>query len=940
MNVPVFTFAFSQAIAALVIASAFAFTIFGADDLFFDLAYWVHKIVRWWQTRLFKALSLEKLREKDQQRIAVFVACWHEADVVEKMAELTCRSIQYKNYDLFIGVYPNDPETIDRAEAAARRFRRVKVVVNPQPGPTTKAQNLNSMYAELKRLEGDNPYKIVVMHDVEDVIHPYSLLLYNFLIPRRDMVQLPVFPLEREWNKWTAWTYADEFAENHLKDMVIREALASWVPCAGVGCGFNRAALDHVGDNNVDIFPASSLTEDYQLGLRFREHGFSTIMVHQRLTHEHGKEYDLTAGSYVATREFFPDTFWTAVRQKTRWIAGICFQAWAHTGWTGDLFTRYTLYRDRKAVAANLLVLVGYVALVCSLGLAIWHLIDSRVFQPQIGAVWWVWAIINFVFVMTVIRIMQKLYFVSSIYGGKQGFLALLRIPWSAIINAVATARACYIVAHSAITGQPIVWSKTDHVFPTDTALREYRRQLGEVLVEEELVSSDDIAVALGERLPGERIGQTLVRLGYLTQRQLVGAVAKQIGATDGIEDDLITTREALDYLKHEEALHYCVLPLRVEEGFLLVAVSDEPSNELDAFLIERSPIPYRIVLVENARLVHAIERSYSFGDARRKPLGVFMLDKGLLDRDQLDDLLKAQDKAHKPLFQTMVEQKLLSEEKIAVVLREYFELEYVEPARRVHIPVERVAHIPHKLLEDNHISLYEREDGLVLASPFPISKQVRQAVEDAVGSVHQAGGSLAALTGLRNRMFRELKAHHGELIEEPVLAAAPEEPMLEAAPEESIEVVAALEEIAREIAPPFAEPEVEPEISLAEFEAVAEPEPVAELEPVAQLEPVAEFELVPEPEPVVELAEIAEIAEITERADVAAIFEIAEAVFAEIAELAAVEPPPDLVLETVAPPVIAQFVTLPRMTRPWLGGGPRFEIPEKPESNRPWIVA
>jgi type IV pilus assembly protein PilB len=193
------------------------------------------------------------------------------------------------------------------------------------------------------------------------------------------------------------------------------------------------------------------------------------------------------------------------------------------------------------------------------------------------------------------------------------------------------------------------------------------------VLVAEELVTSDDIALALAERQEGERIGETLVRLGYLTQRQLVGAVAKQIGAVDGSGDDLIPTKEALALVSLADAQHRRILPLRIEPAGSVVAVDDEPSAELRAFLEEHMPTPLQIVLVEPRCLLHAIERSYTFGDDRRKPLGAYLVDRGMLTRPQLEEILIAQDHKHKPLFQLVIDAGHLTSDQIADVQEHYF---------------------------------------------------------------------------------------------------------------------------------------------------------------------------------------------------------------------------------------------------------------------------
>jgi bacteriophage N4 adsorption protein B len=749
----------------LIVASAILFAVMGVDDVLLDLAYWVHRWYRWLVARRFQRLTVEQLRTKDQQRIAIFVPCWQEHEVVDKMVELACSSLQYARYDIFVGVYPNDPLTVEKAKAVAQRFPRVQVVVNERDGPTTKAQNLNEMWKAMLQREGAEPYDIMVLHDVEDVIHPISLLLYNYLIPRRDMVQLPVFPLERPWNKFTAWTYADEFAENHLKDLVARETFGSFVPCAGVGCAFNRPALEAKARMTGELFPTASLTEDYQLGLHFRQSGLSTIIVHQRLGFGRAGRKLRTAAAYVATREFFPDTFATAVRQKARWIVGICFQAWQQTGWTGNLFTRYTLYRDRKAILSNIIVLLGYGVFIAATALWLWGRADPDVVEPHVGSEWW--PLLAAVLAFSIVRVLQKGYFVGTIYGPRQGLLSVLRIPWGGIINAFATLRACRLFLRSTLTGTPLVWSKTAHAFPTRAALSEYRRQLGEVLIEQELVSSDDVAVALAERREGERIGETLVRLGYLTQRQLTGAVARQIGAEDGSRDDLVASRDALALLTHEEALHHRVLPLRITDRGVIVAIDDEPSAALDDLLKEKLSQSYTWLLVEPARLLPAIERSYAFGDERRKPLGVYLLDKGWITRGQLESALVEQDRTHRGLFELVVDRGFVSPERAREALQEYFGIPWVSVPREARVLSGAVMKLPTRVLRDNVLVPYEADGERFVASPFPLDRGTRELVTEVLPGARLVAAGSDDLGPLRRDVLKivERRRQLGEML-------------------------------------------------------------------------------------------------------------------------------------------------------------------------------
>jgi hypothetical protein len=89
------------------------------------------------------------------------------------------------------------------------------------------------------------------------------------------------------------------------------------------------------------IFNDVNLTEDYELGMRFYQLGLKTGFFNVKLDGDKNS-------TRVATAEFFPNKFWPAVKQRSRWIAGICLQNWKAHRWDGNLTTKYFLFRDRK----------------------------------------------------------------------------------------------------------------------------------------------------------------------------------------------------------------------------------------------------------------------------------------------------------------------------------------------------------------------------------------------------------------------------------------------------------------------------------------------------------------------------------------------------------------------------------------------------------------
>ena len=137
--------------------------------------------------------------------------------------------------------------------------------------------------------------------------------------------------------------------------MRARQVMGSFVPSNGVGTGYTRRALEKLAsaEHNL-IFEPACLTEDYENGLRLHKLGCKQMFV--PLTRLGTKQ---TGGSIVATREFFPRSARSAIRQRSRWIFGIGLQCWERNGWRGSLSEQYWFWRDRKGLSGNPLSLLS-----------------------------------------------------------------------------------------------------------------------------------------------------------------------------------------------------------------------------------------------------------------------------------------------------------------------------------------------------------------------------------------------------------------------------------------------------------------------------------------------------------------------------------------------------------------------------------------------------
>ena len=386
-------------------------------------------------------------------RLAVFLPAWDEAAVIEDMLRHTLEAFGGGNYRIYVGCYPNDPETI----AAVRRLNgpRLRLVVGPSAGPTSKADCLNRLWERMNADEAAEgfQFKAVVLHDAEDIVHSAELRLFDSLVERFDLVQLPVVPLVDRHSRWIAGHYLDEFAEAHGKELVVRAALGAALPSAGVGCAIARDALAAIATARGTPFDPDSLTEDYELGLRLREAGRSAIFV--RVAAADGRPV-------IATREYFPGTLDAAVAQKARWMTGIALSGWDRLGWSGGFAERWMRLRDRQSVIAALLIAAAYLAIVCWGALLAVGFFTGREAAPLSDAFQWLVALAT---ILLAWRLVVRFSFVARSHGWREA----LRSPFRALVgNAIAILAAGRALAryHAQRRTGRSVWDKTAHAFP------------------------------------------------------------------------------------------------------------------------------------------------------------------------------------------------------------------------------------------------------------------------------------------------------------------------------------------------------------------------------------------------------------------------------------------------------------------------------------------
>jgi len=568
----------------------------GLDDLTLDLVCLFQWLRGWVAGRGQRRWpGRQEPESAPEKRIAIFVPLWREDQVIGRMLEHNLAAIHYRDYEVFLGAYPNDPATLAAANEARRRSARVRLVMCPHDGPTSKADCLNWIYQGMLIEEERRGirFEVVVLHDAEDLIHPESLRWINWLTDHYEMVQIPVLPLPTPLRKLTHGVYCDEFAEFQSRDLPARQALGGFIPSCGVGAGYARRALEKLARTAANcVFDPGCLTEDYDVGLRLHRLGCRQVFVPLRFLN----------GKPLATRELFPERFRNALRQRTRWALGIVFQSWEKHGW--GLRQWYWLWRDRKGLVgipasclANLLFFYGLGTWLGSgLRAEPWPL--ARV-AAEVAASW----VFGATLFLLLLRSGVRIGCVARAYGWRFALAAPLRVVWANWLNCFATFSALRSYLHARLSRRPLVWLKTEHRYPSRAALMCYKRRLGEILVGSGCLEPEQLEAALSSQPPQVLLGAHLVRLRVLSEEALYEALSLQHNLPLARLGSAQIHESAARVVPAELARRWRVAPFRVERGELHVASADLPTEEQERELHAVTGLRIRFHLITPSNL-------------------------------------------------------------------------------------------------------------------------------------------------------------------------------------------------------------------------------------------------------------------------------------------------------------------------------------------------
>jgi adsorption protein B len=578
-----------RAVLAVLVPLGWAMLLSGLDDLLVDAAWAFH----WLKSKLSRQAALyppaeNLLNAVPRQRIAILVPLWREEAVIAPMLEHNLASIRYTGYEFFCGCYPNDEATQKAVQSVAERHPGLHLCLCPHDGPTSKADCLNWIYQHVLLSEdrSGSRFDLIVTHDAEDLIHPDELRWINYYGARFDFVQTPVLPLPAPPHRLTQGLYCDEFAEYHSRDMVVRALLGGFIPGAGVGTGYRREALERLAQAASNrVFEPAALTEDYESGLRLYRLGCSQAFI--PILPAAARCLETNGRDFVATREYFPSTWRTAVRQRMRWVTGIVLQGAERFGWKGRPGEVYWLWRDRKGLLGNPLSLAANLVFAYGLLTALWTRAEPLAGQISLATL-----------AMQSLRTAVRMACSARVYGWWFALLVPVRSVYGNALNSCASLAAVGRYAWARLQGRPLRWVKTAHAYPSRAALLDQRRRIGEILEGSGQVAAAALQQALASCPRGMRIGEHLVREGLLAEDVLYDALSLQQGlplARLSAED---IRPEIARALPAAVARRCRVLPFRIEQGSMHLAGPEPPAESVTAMLRDFTRLELRFYLI------------------------------------------------------------------------------------------------------------------------------------------------------------------------------------------------------------------------------------------------------------------------------------------------------------------------------------------------------
>jgi bacteriophage N4 adsorption protein B len=390
------------------------------DDLFFDL----NSFFRGAKPEIVSSKISLAWKTIPQRKIAILIPTWKSDQHLEKMILGNLARLQYENFSLFLGVYIEDIESYAIARKLENKFSQISVVLVKRDEKNNKAKILNEMLRQILKFDRSaSKFEAFFLTDSDETLHPLTLQYLNNELEKNDFVNIPL--LSEKENLWNLanGTYADELAEQLLRDIPLRNKLQATSSGFLGGIALSRTLLKALNSGS-EIFSETNLAETYHLSLRVTQLGFQSSS--RSIWLEETQDY-------LTNKKYFPIKANAAAQQKSRLTLGIAFQGAITFGWLGKFWNRYFLWRDRRGPWTTLFLALASLLVILSV-------LNDPTYAPILPS--WMETISICNFALWLRRVSFRMYSTSKVYGFLFALLVPIRYPVGNFINSISTWRA------------------------------------------------------------------------------------------------------------------------------------------------------------------------------------------------------------------------------------------------------------------------------------------------------------------------------------------------------------------------------------------------------------------------------------------------------------------------------------------------------------------
>ena len=139
------------------------------------------------------------------------------------------------------------------------------------------------------------------------------------------------------------------------------------------------------------------------------------------------------------------------------------------------------------------------------------------------------------------------------------------------------------------------------------------KMRLGDLLVQERIISDDQLQLALQQqRHTGRKLGTTLIDLGFISEVQLLTFLARQLDVPFFDLNNLTIDASAVTLLPEVQARRYRALAVNLSDDKVTVAMSDPADlSALDAIAALLSPREMVLAVAREGQLLEYFDRLY-----------------------------------------------------------------------------------------------------------------------------------------------------------------------------------------------------------------------------------------------------------------------------------------------------------------------------------------